>query len=98
MASSFEDAYAVTYDTEADTSTATCSAWRVRNAPEDAIEFKYGTAYTVRTGYKIYESATTWFPTSVGAGEPVEMTFMMDGATFLVKSAASILTTAYLLN
>ena len=81
MATNFEDAYQVTYDEEEDTSTATCSAWRVRDGAEDAMEVKYGLPYTVRTGYKIYESATSWFPTAVGAGGSVEMTFMIDGAT-----------------
>ena len=87
MATNFEEAYQVTYDEESDTSTSTCSAWRVRNAPDDAIEVKYGTPYTVRSGYKIYESATSWFPTPVGTGEPVEMTFMIDGATSLIATA-----------
>ena len=62
MADNFDEAYRVTYDEETDKSTSTCGAWRVRNAPNDAIEVKYGTIYTVRSGYKIYESEESWFP------------------------------------
>ena len=68
MAENFEDSYQVTYDKEEDVSTCTCSAWRVRNAPQDVIEIKYGTPYSVRAGYKIYDSESSWFPTAEGNG------------------------------
>ena len=98
MATNFDIAYQVTYDEDEDTSTATCSAWRVRDGAADAMEVKYGMPYKVRTGYKIYESATSWFPTEVAAGEPVEMTFMIEGATVLVSTAVSIIMTLSFLN
>ena len=90
MASNFDEAYQVTYDEEADVSTSTCGAWRIRNGPDDAVQLKYGTPYTTRSGFKIYDSPISWFPVTSDTGEAVEMTFVIDAAAALTSTTIAI--------
>ena len=65
----------------------TCSAWRKFKTPSNTIRIKSGTAYKVKTGYKIYASTDKANPTDEGNG--VELEFTWESAIALTASGAA---------
>ena len=83
--------YPTTWDESTQVSTQACSAWRKTNSPDAFIEIKTGTPYTVSTGYKTYESASTYALGTVdkeATGADITMTF--ESAAALVGTAVAV--------
>ena len=86
-----EENYGSTWDETTQVSSQACTAKRYLETPNNYIEIKYGTAYTVRTGYYIYLSSDEDKPIQQGTAENIEVVW--DSATTLVASlVAAVLT------
>ena len=78
-------AYYSSYDPNNRQSTQSCSAYRDAEIEGAVLNFKYDIPYSMRTGYKVYDSAKSRFPIAQGNGNGIEILF--EGATNLVVTA-----------
>ena len=68
-----------------------CSAFRVADIDGAALNFKYDFPYSMRAGYKIYDTVYSDEPIAQGTGFPIEISF--ESAINLVVASISAMAT-----